>query len=89
MKLEIKPAAKRSVLALLLLAGLAACGGGGGGGQSQSAAQDPDSVPASAVASVPAFVNYLNTTPSNDTGESLTVGDVSLPTTDSEEPIDV
>ena len=89
MKLPIEPTVKRSILALTLLAGLGACGGGGGGGQSQSSAQDPNSVPASALVSVSAFVNYLNTTPTNETGEPLTVSDASVPTTDTDEPIDV
>ncbi len=84
---QTKPALKRSILALCLAAGLGACGGGGGDG-GQRSGQDANSVPASAVTSVAAFVNYLNTTPENDTGEPLDVA-VTPPTSDTDEATDV
>jgi len=88
MKLSSTPALKRSILALSLAAGLGACGGGGNGGGGQQSGQDANSVPASAAASVPAFVNYLNTTPANESGEPLEVA-ITPPTSDTDEPTDV
>lgn len=86
---KINPALKRTILALSLAAGLGACGGGGGGdGGSSGSREDPNSIPASAGASVPAFFNYLNTTASNESGEPLDVG-ITPPTSDTDEPIEV
>lgn len=93
MKLPIEPGIKRTVLAVSLLAGLSACGGGGDdGGNAQAPGQNSNaeaSVPASAVASTAAFVNYLNTTPANETAEALNAAAVTPPTTDTEEPTNV
>ena len=89
MKLLSRSATRRSVLSLLLLAGLSACGGGGDGNSAGNSGQDPNSVPVSAVASVPTLVSYLNKTPTNETRESLNTDSVTLPTTDSDEPTDV
>lgn len=88
MKLSSRPALKRSILALSLAAGLGACGGGGGGNGGGQSGQDANSVPASAGTSVAAFVNYLNTTPANETGEPLEVA-ITPPTSDSDEPTEV
>lgn len=85
---EIKPALKRSILALSLAAGLGACGGGGGDGGGRPSGEDANSVPASAGASVAAFVNYLDRTPANETGEPLEVA-ITPPTTDTDEATDV
>ena len=89
MKIPIQPAVRRSILTLSLLAGLSACGGGGGGGNGQTSAQDANNVPASAVASTSAFVNYLNTTPANENREPLNAASVTAPTTDTDEPTNV
>ncbi len=87
MKFHVKPGVKRSILTVLLLAGLAACGGGGdGGGGGLATRQNGDTVPASAVASNAAFVAYLNTLPTNETEEPLNASSVTPPTTDTDEP---
>ena len=90
MKFHVKPGVKRTILTVLLLAGLAACGGGGnGGGGGLATRQSGDGVPASAAASNAAFVAYLNTLPTNETEEPLNASSVTPPTTDSDEPTNV
>ena len=95
MDFHVRPAVKRTFLTVLLLSGLSACGGGGdngnagGPGPGNTTADNPGSVPASAVASSSAFVAYLNALPANETEDPLNAASVTPPTTDSEEPTDV
>ncbi|MEO8166005.1 MAG: hypothetical protein ABI619_11480 [Betaproteobacteria bacterium] len=90
MKNTFKPAAKRAVLTLSLIAGLSACGGGGDGGNNQARnPADDGNIPASAAANTAAFVRYLDKLPQNDSGEPLNAAGITPPTTDSDEPTDV
>ena len=84
------------LIALVMTAAVAGCGGGGGGdlgavgggagGAPVVAAPDPNSIPASALASVDgliAFMNQLIDNGTNDTSEPIVLGDASLPVDDS------
>lgn len=71
-------------LAALLLA---ACGGGGGGAEPAPVPpQAATEVPASAGASVQAFVDYLGALPAEDRRDALGVDAVEPPTSDTTEP---
>ena len=80
------------LIALVMTAAVAGCGGGGGGdigavggGAPVVAAPDPNSIPASALASVDgliAFMNQLIDNGTNDTSEPIVLGDASLPVDD-------
>ena len=85
------------LIALVMTAAVAGCGGGGGGGGDIGAvgggaggapvvaAPDPNSIPASALASVDgliAFMNQLIDNGTNDTSEPIVLGDASLPVDD-------
>lgn len=83
--------ARRSgrVLALLaVVAALAACGGGGDGDGQTAGGTDPGAsgIPASATASVAAFVRYLGGLVADDAREPLSLDGVTLPSSDTEEP---
>lgn len=71
------------LVALVLTSGLAACGGGG----SSAAYEDPRQVPASAVASIEAFIRYLQNLAINNLGEPLDVSQITPPTSDTLEPV--
>ena len=82
------------LIALVMTAAVVGCGGGGGGGGDLGAvgggapvvaAPDPNSIPASALASVDgliAFMNQLIDNGTNDTSEPIVLGDASLPVDD-------
>ena len=83
------------LIALVMTAAVAGCGGGGGGdigavgggagGAPVVPAPDPNSIPASALASVDgliAFMNQLIDNGTNDTSEPIVLGDASLPVDD-------
>ena len=80
------------LIALVMTAAVAGCGDGGGGdlgavggGAPVVAAPDPNSIPASALASVDgliAFMNQLVDNGTNDTSEPIVLGDASLPVDD-------
>ena len=83
------------LIALVMTAAVAGCGGGGGGdigaegggsgGAPVVAAPDPNSIPASALASVDgliAFMNQLIDNGTSDTSEPRVLGDASLPVDD-------
>ena len=83
------------LIALVMTAAVAGCGGGGGGdigavgggagGAPVVSAPDPNSIPASALASVDgliAFMNQLIDNGTNDTSEPIVLGDASLPVDD-------
>ena len=83
------------LIALVMTAAVVGCGGGGGGdvgavgdgagGAPVVAAPDPNSIPASALASVDgliAFMNQLIDNGTNDTSEPIVLGDASLPVDD-------
>ena len=82
----------KPLIALVMTAAVAGCGGGGGGdlgavggGAPVVAAPDPNSIPASALASVDgliAFMNQLIDNGTNDTSEPIVLGDASLPVDD-------
>ena len=82
----------KPLIALVMTAAVAGCGGGGGGdlgavggGAPGVAAPDPNSIPASALASVDglvAFMNQLIDNGTNDTSEPIVLGDASLPVDD-------
>ena len=83
------------LIALVMTAAIAGCGdggggdlgavGGGAGGAPVVAAPDPNSIPASALASVDgliAFMNQLIDNGTNDTSEPIVLGDANLPVDD-------
>ena len=82
------------LIALVMTAAVVGCGGGGGGdvgavgggaGGAPVVAPDPNSIPASALASVDgliAFMNQLIDNGTNDTSEPIVLGDASLPVDD-------
>lgn len=79
-------------VAATFAASLAACGGSDGEGSGPivttppAPPPPPASVPASAVASVAAFVSYLNTLVFNENQEPLLADAVTPPTNDTDEP---
>ena len=85
----------KPLIALVMTAAVVGCGGGGGGdlgavgggagGAPVVAAPDPNSIPASTLASVDgliAFMNQLIDNGTNDTSEPIVLGDASLPVDD-------
>jgi hypothetical protein len=79
---------RHAAVALLSCASLAGCGGGSGGGPGP-AAIGPD-VPQAALQSVQALVSWANDTVgrnTSSTSDSLAVSDVTLPTSDTSEPL--
>ena len=69
---------------------LTACGGGGGGsgggGGGNVPAETRDTVPASALASPMALVDWARAVPAGDSDEPLALSDLVPPKTDTEEP---
>ena len=77
----------RLCIAALALLTLAACGGGGGSDDTP-AAQD-DTVPASALASLTSFTDWLGKHMANDAKEPLMMNSALPPMSETDEPIDV
>jgi ABC-type glycerol-3-phosphate transport system substrate-binding protein len=75
---------KLCIAALALLA-LAACGGGGGDDTPNA---PDDTVPASALASLTSFTDWLGKQMANEGNEPLMMNSASPPTSDSDEPTD-
>lgn len=69
---------------------LTACGGGGSGFEPPPAPPvGNNEVPSNATVSIANFVNYLNTTPANETTEPVGVNQTSPPSSETEEPLAV
>jgi hypothetical protein len=77
----------RLCIAALALLALAACGGGGGDNDRPSA--EGDTVPASALASLTSFTNWLGKQMANDGNEPLMMNSAPPPASDTDEPTDL
>ncbi len=84
-KLSLKRTPLAVVFASLLL--LAACGGGGGGGDNNDNVSGTD-VPNSATSSSEGAISFIKTVTasSSATADPITVGDVTLATSNTDEP---
>lgn len=83
---------KNSLIVAATCVVVAACGGGGGGGGAVAdggvSTGDGDRVPASALGSVSALLDYMKQLIGNssDSAEPLALGDITLPVDDTAEP---
>jgi hypothetical protein len=65
---------------------LVACGGGGGGGDADQAADAPE-VPASAMVSSDALVNFLKALTQRDDSDPMRMNAIDPPASDTEDPL--